>query len=238
MKTPIYYLHIPRTSGVFIRDKVLLHSEKNQKSFLSTHKINIKLEDFKNKDYISGHYGLTPIPYVSSTFTILRDPVERTFSYMKYIWEHLYNYTSMDEAFMFFLTNKKFKQILSNQQSSFLTSEIDIDEYNRNTNNILNHVRSNWYLITKNIDKDSVIESVSKNNIQVLFFEDPELYKKVFDFYKIDNADYINSNKKINESKKVDTEFYKKYYDQVFEMNKIDIEVYNFFKGDISNDTK
>jgi hypothetical protein len=130
MKTPIYYLHIPRTSGVFIRDKVLFHSEQNQKSFLSTHKINIGLEDFENKDYISGHYGLTPIPYVSTTFTILRDPIERTFSYMKYIWEHFYNYTSMDEAFMFFLTNKNFKEILSNQQSNFLTSQIDINEYN------------------------------------------------------------------------------------------------------------
>lgn len=238
MKTPIYYLHMPRTSGVFIRDKVLLHSEKNQKNFLSTHKINIELKDFENKDYISGHYGLTPIPYASTTFTILRDPVERTFSYMKYIWEHLYNYTSMDEAFMFFLTNKNFKENLSNQQSKFLTSEIDINEYNRNTNNIANHVRSNWYLITKNIDKDSVIESVNKNNIEVLFFEDPELYKKVFNFYKIDNSENIDFNKKMNESKKVDTEFYKKYYDQIFEMNKIDIEVYNFFKKDSNNDIK
>jgi hypothetical protein len=238
MKTPIYYLHIPRTSGVFIRDKVLFHSEQNQKSFLSTHKINIGLEDFENKDYISGHYGLTPIPYVSTTFTILRDPIERTFSYMKYIWEHFYNYTSMDEAFMFFLTNKNFKEVLSNQQSNFLTSQIDINEYNRNTNNIANHVRSNWYLIRKNIDKNSVIESVDKNKIEVLFFEDPELYKKVFNFYKIDNTDYIDSNKKMNESKKVDKEFYKKYYEQVFEMNKIDIEVYNFFKGDTSNDIK
>jgi hypothetical protein len=205
---------------------------------LSTHKINIELKDFENKDYISGHYGLTPIPYAATTFTILRDPIERTFSYMKYIWEHFYNYTSIDEAFMFFLTNKNFKQALSNQQSHFLTSHIDINEYNKNTNNMAKHVTSNWYLITKDINKDSVIESINNNKIKVLFFEDPDLYKKVFNFYKIDNTKNIDLSKKINESKKVDTDFYKKYYDQISEMNKIDIEVYNFFKGEANNDTK
>ncbi len=238
MKTPIYYLHIPRTSGVFIRDKVLLHSQENNKSFLSTHQINIELEDFKNKDYISGHYGLTPIPYASTTFTILRDPVERSFSYMKYIWEHFYNYLSMEQAFIFFLTNKNFRKNLSNQQSNFLTSHIDINEYNKNTNDTAKHVTSNWYLVTKEINKNSVIESVNKNNINILFFEDPNLYKKVFDFYELKNTSSINLNEKINESKKVDLEFYKKYYEEIYKINEIDIEVYNFFKETQNNDFK
>jgi hypothetical protein len=230
MKTAIYFLHIPRTSGVFIRDIVLPHSEKNQKTFLSTHKVNIELQEFKNKDYISGHYGLTPTPYASKTFTILRDPVERSFSYMKYIWEHFYNYMSIDEAFMFFLTNKNFINVLSNQQSYFLTSDIDIDEYNKNTNRIEKHVSSNWYLITKKISKDSVVESINKNNIPVLFFEDPDLYKKVFSIYGLNNNDTIGYNKKANESVETDLELYNKYYDKIYEINEIDIEVYNTLK--------
>jgi esterase/lipase superfamily enzyme len=137
---------------------------------------------------------------------------------------------SIDEAFMFFLTNKNFINVLSNQQSYFLTSDIDIDEYNKNTNRIEKHVSSNWYLITKKISKDSVVESINKNNITVLFFEDPDLYKKVFSIYGLNNNDTIGYNKKANESVETDLELYNKYYDKIYEINEIDIEVYNTLK--------
>ena len=235
MNKAIYYLHIPRTSGVFLRNIIQLHSEENQKKFLSGHTIDISLKDLKNQDYISGHYGLTPIPYSLKTFTILRDPVERSFSYMKYVWEKLYTYMSIEEAFDFFLTNENFKKNISNQSSCFLTSDIDLEEYNKNSKNIPNHVLSNWYLNAKNVNKESVVESVNNNNIEILFFKDPNLYEKIFNIYGINKDKLIKYNKKINQSIETDLFFYKKYYDKIYEINKVDIEVYNFFRS-IKND--
>jgi len=232
MKTSIYQLHIPRTSGVFIRNALRLYSEQNNKSLLSGHNFKIEIEDFSKHDYITGHYGLTPIPYASKTFTIMREPAERTFSYMKYVWQALYKYLSMDEAFTHFLTNKEFRKTISNQQSNFLTSNIDLDVYNRNTNNVQGHVLSGWSLITGEIKSESVIESISSNNIDVLFFEDKDLYKNVFNIFELDNFQNIDFANKLNKSIELDIECYKKYYDEILKINDIDIEVYNILRNE------
>lgn len=236
MKQSVYFLHIPRTSGVFVGREVSAYSKLNNKFFLSGHSHNIQTEDFKHKDYIYGHYALTPIPYASKTFTILRDPIERCFSYMKHIWKHFYGHMSIEDAFDFFLTDKDFKTKLSNQQSYFLTSEINMEQYNKNTNDEFDHVLSGWNLIKKDIDKESVIESISKNNIEICFFEDKNIYKKVFDILQLTNTNNIDFSKKKNESIEIDSKFYEKYYNQVYEINKIDIEVYNSLKNEESND--
>jgi hypothetical protein len=231
MKHTIYQLHIPRTSGVFIRSALRSYSENNNKSILAGHNFNINLEDFKVQDYIIGHYGLTPIPYASKTFTILRDPVERCFSYMKYVWQAFYRNLNIDEVFEKFLNDEDFKNILSNQQSKFLTSFMDIKSYNENTNNIKNHFLSGWSLIVPQINKDSVINSINNNNIEVLFFDDERLYKKVFDIFGINNISQIDYYKKTNQSVELDLNFYNKHYDKIVEINQIDIEFYNHLRS-------
>lgn len=230
MNNAIYQLHIPRTSGVFFRNVLTSYSEKNSKKFLSGHGFKIDVNDFYNQDYISGHYALTPVPYSGKTFTILREPVERSFSYMKYIWNHSYQYMSMDVAFDFFLKKENLRDALSNQQSNFLTSKLNLDSYNKDTENKENHHRNGWSLMTKDIDKDSVIQSIVDNNIEVLFFDDPDLHTKVFNIFKLDNFEDINFSKKVNESPKVDNKFYSRWYDEICKINEIDIEVYNFLK--------
>lgn len=236
MKHSVYFLHIPRTSGVFVGREVSAYSKTNNKICLSGHSYNLQIEDFKDKDYVFGHYALTPISYASKTFTILRDPVERCFSYMKHIWKHFYSYMSIEDTFDFFLKDKDFKSKLSNQQSYFLTSEINIEEYNKNINNEFDHVLSDWNLIKKNINKESVIESIDKNNIEICFFEDKNIYNKVFDILQLTNIKDIDFVKKKNESVQTELNFYDKYYNAIYEINKIDIEVYNFLKNRENND--
>jgi hypothetical protein len=231
MKKAIYHLHIPRTSGIFISKHVYEYSKENNKNFFArNHSTKVILEDFKKQDYITGHYGLTPIPYSQKTFAILRNPTERSFSYMKYIWQGFYSYMNIDEAFMFFLTDKKIQEAISNQQSKFLTSELNVEEYNKNIHDINKHVISGWSLINKEIDKNSVIKSIKDNKIKILFFEDKDLYKKVFNIFELNNIENINFYEKKNSSIPVDLEIYQKYYDKIYEINKIDIDVYNFLK--------
>ena len=230
MEKAIYQLHIPRTSGVFVRSVLSSYSGKNNKSLLSGHNFKINIEDFKKQDYITGHYGTTPIPYAEKTFTVLRDPAKRTFSYMKYVWEKFYRQLSLDDAFNYFLTDQNFRENISNQQSKFLTADTDLENYNKNIHNMQNHVLSGWSLIAKEISKDAVLESIHNNNIEILFFEDPDLYKKVFTIFELVNRESIDYSKKINSSVEVDSYFYKKYYNEILQLNNIDIEVYNFLK--------
>jgi len=197
---------------------------------LSGHDFEIKEEDFKNKDYIIGHYGLTPIPYSKKTFSILRNPAQRSFSYMKYVWEWHYADRPIEEVFNFFLTDKNFREALSNQQSKFLTQSTNLEEYNNNIDDMNKHVMSGWSLIHKDIDKNSVLDSIIKNNIEVLFFEDKDLYKKVFDILKLGSTENIDFYKKTNESKNFEPELYEKYHNELCEINILDIEVYNILK--------
>ncbi len=230
MKQGIYHLHIPRTSGIFIKRVLQQESRKSNKKLLSGHFFKIDIEDLKSQDYISGHYALTPVPHVLKTFTIIRNPVERTFSYMKYIWEHFYNYMTIEDSFNFFLNNQNYKKVLSNQQSQFLTQEINVDNYNKKIIDLRDMVYSGWTLDSKNITKESVIESVTRNNIEVLLYDDKDLYKKVFSIFEIENVNTLEFDKKINQSVEIDQDFYNKYYEQIYKMNEVDIEVYNFFK--------
>jgi hypothetical protein len=232
MNTAIYYLHIPRTSGIFIKRAIGYHSEINKKDMLSGHEFRIEKEDFKDKDYIIGHYGLTPISYSKKTFSILRDPVERSFSYMKYIWKWFYSDKSVEDAFNFFLTDKNFKELLSNQQSKFLTQNIDLGNYNNNISDMQKHVLSGWSLINKEINKESVLESININNIEILFYEDKDLYKKVFNIFELEDVSNLDFSKKINESPAIDLKFYKECYNEIYKINNIDIDVYNFLRKD------
>jgi hypothetical protein len=230
MNNAVYQLHMPRTSGVFIRNTLKSYSKENNKKILAGHDFKINIDDFANQDYICGHYALTPIPYSETTFTILRDPIERSFSYMKYIWNHSYQYMSMDKAFDFFLKKENLREFLSNQQSNFLTATLDIEKYNERTHDTKTHHLNGWSLKTKDIDKDSVIKSIIDNNIQVLFFNEPDLHKKVFNIFKLENIQHVDFLKKVNESPKADAEFYKKWYDEIYNINQVDIEVYKILR--------
>jgi hypothetical protein len=217
---------------MFFTKHLLDYSQKNNKAFFSRgHSDKIVLKNFETQDYITGHYGLTPVPYARKTFAILRDPVDRSFSYMKYIWQGHYSDKSIEDAFEFFLTDQKLQSALSNQHCKFLTSKIDVENYNKNIDDMKKHVESDWSLISKNIDRESVVKSIDENKIKILFFEDKDLHKKVFDIFELESTEHINFHEKRNSSITVDSKIYRKYYERICEINKNDIELYNFLKG-------
>lgn len=227
MKQSIYYLHIPRTSGVLIREVV--KTKKPLANILAGHKTIITEDVIKNAEYIIGHYGLTPIRENSKTFTILRNPDERLFSYLKYIWKHFYNYLSVEDAITFFLTDSNFKKNISNQQSKFLTGRLDTNLYNSKLKDLKDMVYSGWCLYEYKEDLESVIKSITENNINILFYEDENLYNSAFSLLSIDFPD-INLNNKVNSSLEFSDELYDKFKDTIHSLNLVDWQVYEHFK--------
>jgi hypothetical protein len=228
MKRCIYHLHIPRTSGVLIRE---LFKKNNPKSFIvSGHKEKLYRTDMMNADFISGHYGTLPIEYASSTFAILREPIDRTFSCLKYIWSHFYFDMTVDNFFEFYLSSPELIESVSNQQSKFLTGPIDINNYNLNIQNLKKMVESNWFVQGKPELLTDVIQSISLNNIKILDYSSKNIYHEVSEIIQ-NNYTKENFETKINSSTKVSEKVYKKYYDKIVEINNLDLELYEYFRN-------
>lgn len=228
MKQCVYHLHIPRTSGVLIRE---LFKKNNPESFVvSGHKEKLYKTDMANADFISGHYGTLPIQYSSTTFSIYRDPVERTFSYLKYIWPRFYSRMSFLDFLNFFLEDKKMVESISNQQSKFLTGSIDIDMYNNDIYYLKKMVENNWHIKNFETSIDSVIDSIKGSDIKIFNYNEPNLYEKIVKSLKLNIPisgfdDVINSSLDINEY------MYASHIEKIKEINTLDLELYEFIKS-------
>lgn len=209
----IYHLHIPRTAGVFLRTH-LLEEFANQPHF-STHRDKLNLETLSEKDYVGGHFGITPISHMNNplVFTVLRDPVQRFISYAKYT-RSFFNKDSFDE-----LMYGEFSALHCNTQSKFITNGIDIDKYN---NNLVSSetIKNNWFIgQTESFD---LAKDFIDNNIVVT----------VEDLAKLPSILGINQFKtmsKINETNK-SSGLSKEQYDRIIAMNELDLEVYQYAK--------
>lgn len=228
----IYFLHIPRSSGVFVNDLVLSSPLKLKSIIAQRHKIDKNC--FSDVDFISGHYALTPVPFAKETFTILRDPVERTFSYLKYV-SQVNRHLSMEDVFKKYLNEELLRKGITNQHSKFLTGELDLENYNKNYKEHKVRAKGNWSLVNWSEDVEDVKQSVSKNKIDILFYDDPDLYNKIlikFSLPKI-NTKSIKENP-VNQSPQASQGLYEKYYQEMLSVNKSDLEVYSYFKNLVS----
>jgi hypothetical protein len=227
MKRCIYHLHIPRTSGVLIRE---LFKKNNPKSFIvSGHKEKLYRTDMMNADFISGHYGTLPIEYSSDIFAIYREPVERTFSYLKYIWPRFYARMSFDEFLKFFLNDPVLVDAISNQQSKFLTGNINLEKYNDDIYYLKKMVESNWHVENFLQDSKSILEYIDINNIKMFDYAEPNVYQKISELFKL-NIDISGFDDVINPSLDIKEKQYISYIDQIREINLLDLELYNYVK--------
>lgn len=227
MKQCVYHLHIPRTSGVLIRE---LFKKNNPSAFVvAGHKEKLFRTDMSNADFISGHYGTLPIHYSSDVFAIYREPVERTFSYLKYIWPRFYSRMSFDEFLIFFLKDKDLKASISNQQSKFLTGQINIDKYNNDIYYLKKMVENNWHIEGYQTDSKSAIDYISSTNIKMFNYEEPNVYQKIVESFNL-NIPHDSFDDVINPSLDISEDRYQSYTEIIKEINNVDLGLYDYFK--------
>jgi len=227
MKQCVYHLHIPRTSGVLIRE---LFKKNNPQSFIvSGHREKLFKTDMMNSDFISGHYGTLPIQYSSDTFAIYREPVERTFSYLKYIWPRFYSRMSFLDFLNFFLNDKVLLESITNQQSKFLTGSINIDKYNDDIYDLRKMVENNWHIENYETELSIIKDYIKTSNIKIFNYEEPNVYEKIVKSLNL-NIPLDSFDDVVNSSLDIHEDRYSSYADRIRDINKIDLELYDYFK--------
>lgn len=218
----IYHLHIPRTSGVYVRT-LLLKSRTTGES-VAGHYRTVSESDFAKAKTISGHYGLSPCPYADKTFAIVRRPEHLTFSYIKYL--SLFNGLNAftEDHLKRYLNEDKLRDSVTNVVSKFLSLRLDLNLYNKNIMDLLHMANNSWYLEDVEYSDQTAIESIRENNIKIFHYESESLYKDLTQFLGI-SVDSAAVNK-INVSPEDKSDLYSKYYNDIITLNSSDNKLY------------
>ena len=173
----IYHLHIPRTSGGYIRKLILNNS--NYSKVVSGHYREIAESDFIDADFISGHYGVNPLAVSSKNFSVVRDPCELTFSYIKYLSSAESGQPLPEDHVKKYLYEDSLRESVTNVMSKFLTRRVNFYLYNLNLNDLLGMANSTWHLEDQPYSVEKVLKSISDNNIKLFFYESKTLYTDI-----------------------------------------------------------
>lgn len=220
-------MHVPRTSGTFIVNN--LREQKVDSKIVAGHKHPIYIDELSSADYMCGHYANTPVEFADKTFTILREPIERTFSYIKGMASVFYSYMPLDDVFTLFLNNNITSKNIANQHSKFFSGHLNLDMYNKYVHNQREMILRGWTLRDYKTTSQDVIKHLQDNNIEVFQYSDPLLYDKVFKMLDIDKPQNMDTH--INASQKISQELYDKYRNQIEDLNSVDIELYEYFRS-------
>jgi hypothetical protein len=129
----LYFLHIPKTAGMYVSKNIKRSLEDSgKKSYISTYFPNNNF--FQNKTYISMHAGTYPIDVVPGidVATIIRDPISARASYFNFIYNkslHSRNEYKdikyVEDKFKYYLFEDKNFEIHNNYQSRFICNSAD-----------------------------------------------------------------------------------------------------------------
>lgn len=160
---PIYFFHIPKTSGRYIFANVfnILKYDLIEKRGQASD----KLKTF-------GHRALTPIDNNEIfSLLILRDPVQRTISHYLHIYEKkLTNNIKKDKKMFFKFLNNENGNKLKNYQCKYISysgKDEFIDIYSSNLPN-----ETNQSIIKSRISKVDLLmktEEINKNSVEYIF---------------------------------------------------------------------
>ena len=217
-----YHLHIPRTSGVYVRN--LLTKSHPPEAVVSGHYRTLSISAFNSAKVISGHYGLSPCPFSNKIFTIVRDPHELTFSYIKYLSLFDGPNSFTEDHLKRYLNDDDLRNSVTNVLSKFLSLELDLDAYNKNIHDLLHMANKSWYLKDTDYSVETAMESIEQNNIKVFYYKSEMLYENLAQFLGIPIEDLPSE--KINSSPADKSDLYRKYYNEIAEANKIDNLLY------------
>jgi hypothetical protein len=216
----IYHLHIPRTSGVFVREFAI---NKSGKKVFSGH-IRQLPESFSDYDFVSGHFATTPIKDVDTNFAIFRNPVDLTFSYINYIRDKFYSDLSLEDLIENYLITNKIDNFV-NINSKFLTGQIDVPKYNKKITNLLEMAENCWFVKNYGTEIDSIVDTIQQNKTILIDFDNEKRYSDVSNILDID-LDGV----RINESSIIDQNIVDKYNDLITYLNMTDLEVWDYAK--------
>lgn len=225
----IYHLHIPRTSGIYVKQNVLPHLISGGVPHFVSNRTNIDIEKLKASKMIGGHFGTMPIQYMDNpdVFSVIRHPVDRFLSYFKYTTGLIRMGDEAEKRLDDWLYGPQ-SLIQSNSQSKFLTGKINIDRFNNNHKYLQDAVNNNWYLEDWSIDLDVVIENVDKfycysmENHDIFLEDLNKSLHKHFGFTAFKHRD------KANLSPDIGIQLNQNQINRVLELNQVDLGVYEY----------
>lgn len=227
----IYHLHIPRTSGIYIKQNVLPHLISGGVPHFMSNRTNIDIEQLKTSKVVSGHFGTMPIQYMNNpdVFTIIRHPVDRFLSYFKYTTGLVRMGEEAEKRLDDWLYGPQ-SAIQANVQSKFLTGGTNIEKFNEKHKYFQDAVMHNWYIENYSTNLDKVLENVDKfycytldnNNV---FIED--FNKALIKYFGFTTFKY---NDKSNMSPDIGISLTKDQENRVLELNQVDLGVYEYVR--------
>jgi hypothetical protein len=225
----IYHLHIPRTSGIYIKQNVLPHLISSGVDHFSSNRTIVDIDQIKKSKYVAGHFGTAPIKLMNEpkVFSIVRNPVERFISYFNYTTGLIRTKSEAHQKLDNWLYGPQ-SEVQSNLQSKFLTGEMNFNKFNEGVNLFQLAVWEGWYIENYSLDLNII-----KNNIDKFFcytLEDHDMFKE--DFNKALKEEFgfttFKYADKANRSSNLGIEITKKQMNRIEELNSIDMEVYEY----------
>lgn len=217
-----YQLHIPRTSGGHIRNMVRQNTRFN--SLVVGHYRTISEDAFSKAGYIGGHYGTAPCKFSNKTFTVIRDPNELTFSYIKYLSLVSGNFELSEDHLKRYLYEEALRKSVTNVISRFITLPVEIKKYNSHIGNSLQMANNSWYLEDRYVSAEDAMISIKKNSIKLFLYTSPSIYEDIFKFLDVDPIKKPTI--RVNSSGAPRLELFEKYLAEIQEANVVDNDLY------------
>jgi hypothetical protein len=228
----IYHLHIPRTSGAYIRNNILPDLISKDIEHFASNRSIIDVDQISRSKLVIGHFGRMPLKYMDSpkVFCLLRDPVERYISYFKYTTGFVTGQEKAEENLEQWLYKDQSK-VQGNLQSKFLTGSTDVSLFNSYIKDSQDPFIDNlWHLQDYSLDIDKIKESMSEMNVYTMEnydkfkFDFSEEIKKQFGFNAFKHSD------KANESPAVRVEINESHKKVIKDLNQVDCEIYDYVR--------
>lgn len=228
----VYHLHIPRTSGVYIRNFVMPHLLSKKIDHFASNRSDIDVEHIAKCEYVSGHFGLMPLKHMDNpvVFSLVRDPVERFISYFKYTTGINRTYEENMEKLDNWLYGEQ-SEIQSNLQSKFLTGSMNVDEFNSRFREKHKAVTSGWFIEDYSLNMADIKQNI--DNFYVYPMTRHDEFKE--DFNKCLDETFgfkiFKHNDKANSSHEIKVDFTPDRVSRIEELNSVDIEMYDYVRS-------
>lgn len=230
----LYHHHIPRTSGLHIRDSINTLFQTNgikSNSFYLNYPVNSEI--IKDSHFISGHLANYPSTVLDNlkSFTIVRDPIERFISWFFYLYGNSMPHNELINIFNSWLYDKDMSDTLSNIQTKFLTGTLNIEGYNKKQGAFEKNANG-WYVIDYNYDHDYILEKIESISCYTVENRDmllDDINNYLFNHYGL--GPIFNKRFKYNPSTKDRFEITDKMINRITELNQHDIFLYESVKA-------